>query len=158
MKFSYITQAEYDFLQSRLSKLEDSNEVALKDLKHALNYGSETWHDNDMYDTAKSKQINIDIEKKEIQRILKSTKILDRKDVDLTKASIGTCVTIENTDNGEILTIKIGGREATRLGEEWVSLDSPLGRAISGKKPNTTISLDAPGTNIQYKILNIKIA
>lgn len=158
MKNNYITQAEYDFLVTRLAKLKKDDKAALIDLKHALNYGSETWHDNDMYDTAKNKQINIDLEKKEIDQILKSTKVLNPKDINIQKVGIGTRVILKDVDTGEILTINLGGREATRLGSDWVSSDSPLGKAVQNSKKDSIVMVNLPTADISYKVVEIEIA
>lgn len=157
MKDNYITQAEYDFLVARLDKLKKDDKVALVDLKHALNYGSETWHDNDMYDTAKNKQINIDIEKKEIAQILKSTKVLSPTYGGIQKIGVGNRVTLENIDSHETLTINLGGSEATRLGEGWVSLASPLGRALKNKSKDSIVNAKLPLGDIKYKVLDIEV-
>ncbi len=157
MKDRYITQAEYDFLTARLSKLDQDDKVALADLKHALNYGSETWHDNDMYDTAKNKQINIDIEKKEIQSILKSSRVLSPNKVSNLKVGIGTRVSLENIDDQETLTFNLGGSEATRLGEDWVSLASPLGKALKNQTKDSIVNAKLPLGDVNYKILKIEV-
>jgi len=157
MKDNYITQAEYEFLTTRLSKLDQDDKVALADLKHALNYGSETWHDNDMYDTAKNKQININLEKKEIQSILKSSKVLSPDRVSNLKVGIGTRVSLENIDNHETLTLSLGGSEATRLGEDWVSLASPLGRALKNQSKDSVVNAMLPVGIVKYKILDIEV-
>lgn len=156
MKNHIITQAEYDFLIDRLAKLKKDDEIALKDLKHALNYGSETWHDNDMYDTAKTKQINLDKEKKEIQQILKSAKVIVPEEMSSAKVGIGNRVRLENTDNKETMTINIGGSEATRLGEGWISLTSPLGEAIKNQTQGSIVILKLPEYDVHYKILDIE--
>ena len=125
MKYNAITQAEYDFLTKRINELESAQKLALKDLKHALNYGSETWHDNDMYDTAKNKQNEINNERKKIEQILKSSKIINTP----TKSKsvvIGTVVSLRDLELDEILTLSIGGSEAYRMGDDWISLDLSL--------------------------------
>ena len=156
MKYNAITQAEYDFLIKRIKELENAQKVALKDLKHALNYGSETWHDNDMYDTAKNKQNEINNEKKKIEQILKSSKIIDTP----TKSKsvvIGTVVSLRDQESDEILTLSIGGSEAYRMGDNWISLDSPLGKYIKAKNQGDVITAKLPAKTTTYKIESVNI-
>lgn len=151
MKYNFITQTEYDFLINRLKELESSEQTALKDLKHALNYGSETWHDNDMFDTAKKKQNDINTEKKEIKNIVKSSKI-----VNLTKTPkkvvVGTQVTLNDIELDKTLTLSIGGSEAYRIGDNWISLDSPIGKYIKNKSEGEIITVKLPTKVTTYKI------
>ena len=156
MKYNAITQAEYDFLTKRINELESAQKLALKDLKHALNYGSETWHDNDMYDTAKNKQNEINNERKKIEQILKSSKIINTP----TKSKsvvIGTVVSLRDLELDEILTLSIGGSEAYRMGDDWISLDSPLGKYIKGKNQGDVITVKLPAKTTTYKIESINI-
>ena len=156
MKYNAITQAEYDFLTKRINELERTQKLALKDLKHALNYGSETWHDNDMYDTAKNKQNEINNEKKKIEQVLKSSKIINIP----TKSKsvvIGTVVSLRDLELDEILTLSIGGSEAYRMGDDWISLVSPLGKYIKGKNQGDVITVKLPAKTTTYKIESINI-
>ena len=156
MKYNAITQAEYDFLTKRINELESAQKLALKDLKHALNYGSETWHDNDMYDTAKNKQNEINNEKKKIEQVLKSSKIINIP----TKSKsvvIGTVVSLRDLELDEILTLSIGGSEAYRMGDDWISLDSPLGKYIKGKNQGDVITVKLPAKTTTYKIESVNI-
>ena len=156
MKYNAITQAEYDFLTKRINELESAQKLALKDLKHALNYGSETWHDNDMYDTAKNKQNEINNERKKIEQILKSSKIINTP----TKSKsvvIGTVVSLRDLELDEILILSIGGSEAYRMGDDWISLDSPLGKYIKGKNQGDVITVKLPAKTTTYKIESVNI-
>ena len=157
MKYNAITQAEYDFLTKRINELESAQKVALKDLKHALNYGSETWHDNDMYDTAKNKQNELNNEKKKIEQVLRSSKIISTPTKSKSVVVIGTVVLLRDQESDEILTLSIGGSEAYRMGDNWISLDSPLGKYIKGKKQGDVITAKLPAKTTTYKIESVNI-
>jgi transcription elongation factor GreA len=156
MKENTITQTEYDFLTERIKELESSQKAVLKDLKHALNYGSETWHDNDMYDTAKNKQNEINNERKKIEQILKSSKIVGISSKPKSVV-IGTVVSLRDLEQDEILNLYIGGSEAYRIGDDWISLDSPLGKYIKGKSQGDVITAKLPAKTTTYKIESVNI-
>jgi len=70
------------------------------------------------------------------------------------KIEFGHEVTIQYSDNNQQLTIVLVGKNDSRIEPNWVSLDSPLGIAIVGKKKNDkTVVNDRPIT-----ILNISVA
>ncbi len=149
-----ITQAEYNFLQDRLSKLDATDARLKQDLKHALNVGSETWHDNDMFDTAKNQKLHADIEREEINQILRQSEVI--KKIHSNRVGIGTLVEIQDEDDN-VLTLKIGGDVAPRLGNNWVSTNAPLPKLLLNKKAGDIVTGKISDENRKYKILSISI-
>jgi len=155
MNVQEITQPEYDFLQARLKELANTDRLVTVDLKESLNQGSETWHDNDTFDTAKVKKQAIAQEVAALNQILKYSKIVSSPKT-INTVQIGTKVTLKNLDTLENTVRNIGGEQAARLGEDWMSLKAPLGGAIKGKKLNDKVNLELPSGDILYKIVVIE--
>lgn len=155
IKPAKITQYEYKYLQKRLKFLKNAEKSALSDVKQALKYGSETWHDNDMFDTAKLKQQTVNREIKEVQHLIKHAEVVSP--VSTTRVQIGTVVKLQNENDDEYLSLNIGGECTSLLGSGWISLNSPIGLAIVNKKVNDTAVVKTPSGDITYKICDISL-
>jgi len=148
-----ITQQEYDFIVAELARLKKRDGVITADLKHSLNIGSETWHDNDMYDTAKDQKQRITSDKILLERALKESSVT-AVDPDLNTVGIGTTIELED-EAGQKMTINLGGALGSRLGGQWISSLSPLGQAILGTKTGLNITVDLPAGTKSYTVVSI---
>lgn len=148
-----ITQQEYDFIVAELERLKKRDASITADLKHSLNIGSETWHDNDVYDTAKDQKQRITSDKILLERALKSSEIV-KSLANPQRAEVGTLLELED-ENGARMTVKLGGPLAARLGGQWVSSDSPLGSAALGAKTGATIRVDLPAGQKSFTVISL---
>lgn len=147
-----------------LKKLEDElqdlivvkrKEVAEK-IKEAREQGDLS--ENAEYDAAKDEQRDIEARIEEIEKILKNAEVFDEEDVDLEKVGLGSSVTILDCEYDEELVYKIvGSTEANSL-KGKISNESPVGRALLGKKVGDTIKVETQMGELEYKILEINRA
>ena len=147
-----------------LKKLEDElqelrvvkrKEVAQK-IKEAREQGDLS--ENAEYDAAKDEQRDIEARIEEIEKILKNAEIVDEDEVDLETINIGCQVKILDLEFDEELTYKIvGSTEANSL-KGKISNESPVGRALIGKKVGEMVSVETQVGTVQYKVLDIQRA
>jgi transcription elongation factor GreA len=140
-----------------LKKLEDElqnlkvvkrKEVAQK-IKEAREQGDLS--ENAEYDAAKDEQRDIEARIEEIEKILKNA-----EEVDLEKISIGCKVKILDCEFNDELEYKIvGSTEANSL-KGKISNESPVGRALLGKKVGDTITVETQAGELSYKVLEIQ--
>ena len=144
-----------------LKKLEDElqelkvvkrKEVADK-IKEAREQGDLS--ENAEYDAAKDEQRDIEARIEEIEKILKNAEVVVDEDVDLEKISIGCNIRILDIDFDEELEYKIvGSTEANSL-KGKISNESPVGKALLGKKVGDIVTVETLVGEIAYKVLEI---
>ena len=145
-----------------LKKLEDElddlivvkrKEVAQK-IKEAREQGDLS--ENAEYDAAKDEQRDIEARIEEIEKILKNAEIVDEDEVDLETINIGCQVKILDLEFDEELVYKIvGSTEANSL-KGKISNESPVGKALIGKKVGDLVSVETQVGIVQYKVLDIQ--
>lgn len=144
-----------------LKKLEDElqelkvvrrKEVAQK-IKEAREQGDLS--ENAEYDAAKDEQRDIEARIEEVEKILKNAEVIVEEDVDLDRINIGCSVRILDCEFDEELEYKIvGSMEANSL-KGKISNESPVGKALMGKKVGDMIAVETQAGTLEYKILSI---
>lgn len=102
--------------------------------------------------------------KKELNRViarirylgkrLDELQVVDRLPADTGRVYFGAFVTLEDAD-GEELAIRIVGHDETDTSRHWISVDSPLARALLGKALDDDATVAAPGGETTYIITAI---
>ncbi|MCI6093447.1 transcription elongation factor GreA [bacterium] len=144
-----------------LKKLEDElenlkvvkrKEVAAK-IKEAREQGDLS--ENAEYDAAKDEQRDIEARIEELEKILKNAEIVVEDDVDLEKINIGCTVDVYDREFEEEMEFKIvGSTEANSLAGK-ISNESPVGRALIGKKVGDVVAVETQAGVIEYEVLKI---
>ena len=144
-----------------LKKLEDElenlkvvkrKEVAAK-IKEAREQGDLS--ENAEYDAAKDEQRDIEARSEELEKILKNAEIVVEDDVDLEKINIGCTVDVYDREFEEEMEFKIvGSTEANSLAGK-ISNESPVGRALIGKKVGDVVAVETQAGVIEYEVLKI---
>jgi len=150
----------YEGLKKYESELEHlkvvkRQEVAQK-IKEAREQGDLS--ENAEYDAAKDEQRDIEARIEELEKILKNAEVVDEDEVDLDKINIGCMVKILDVEFNEELEYKIvGSTEANSL-KGKISNESPVGKALMGRKVGDTVEVDTQAGVIAYKVLEIQRA
>lgn len=147
-----------------LKKLEDElqelkvvrrQEVAQK-IKEAREQGDLS--ENAEYDAAKDEQRDIEARIEELEKILKNAEVIDEDEVAKDTVNIGSSVTLLDVEFDDEMKFKIvGSTEANSL-KGFISNESPIGRALLGKKTGDIVEVESPAGMIQYKIVEIHSA
>ena len=88
--------------------------------------------------------------------MLRNARIINNDEIDIDTVSIGSTVTVEDLEYGDTTEYAIVGTAEADPLENKISNESPVGRAILGKKKGTTVEVNVPAGVIQYKIVDIK--
>ena len=146
----YLTTAQKEELKQKLSNLKNvllpKNSEALEEAKAQGDLS-----ENAEYDAAKDEQGKLNHEVSKIENILANATII-RKNSSTDKVDIGHAVTIK-WDSGQTETVNLLGFGD---GEENVSVESPLGKALLGKKANQKAVVEAPIGRLHLTILTIE--
>ena len=134
-------------------KVVKRQEVAQK-IKEAREQGDLS--ENAEYDAAKDEQRDIELRIEELEKLLKNAEVVDEDEVDLDKISIGCKVKVYDVDFDEEMEFKIvGSTEANSL-QNKISNESPVGRALLGKRVGDVVDVETQAGIIQYKVLEIQ--
>jgi transcription elongation factor GreA len=150
LTYEGLKQLEEELQELKVNK---RREVAQK-IKEAREQGDLS--ENAEYDAAKDEQRDIEARIEEIDKILKNAEVVVEDEVDLNKINIGCRVRIMDMEYDDILDYKlVGSTEANSL-KGKISNESPVGKALIGKKIGDTIEVETQAGVIKYKILEIQ--
>ncbi|MGO4539282.1 transcription elongation factor GreA [Paenibacillus sp. 2TAB19] len=148
--------------QDGLKKLEEELET-LKSIKRrevaerikvAIGYGDIS--ENSEYEDAKNEQAFIEGRIITLEKMLRNARIINNDDIDIDTVSIGSIVTVEDMEFGDTMEYAIVGTAESDPLQNKISNESPVGKAILGKKKGTVVEVNVPAGIIQYKIVDIK--
>ncbi len=134
-------------------KVNRRREIAEK-IKDAREQGDLS--ENAEYDAAKDEQRDIEQRIEELEKLLKNAEVVVEDEVDLDKISIGCHVKVFDMDFDEEMEFNlVGSSEANSL-QNKISNESPVGRALMGKKVGDVVDVDTLDGIIQYEVLEIQ--
>ena len=154
---SLLTPEGYEKLKAEIEHLRTikRREVAER-IKEAREFGDIS--ENAEYDDAKHEQALLEHRISMLQERLRQARVLDASEVSSDVVSIGTRVQLEDVDAGETIEYHIvGSAEADPAGNK-LSNESPVGKAIIGRKKGETVEVVAPRGSLKFKILDIQAA
>lgn len=145
-------------LEAELAELKSTKreEIAEK-IKVARSYGDLS--ENSEYDEAKNEQAIVESRIATLEATLKNAVIVEDDAVvseDSDTIWLGNTITVLDVETGEELTYDIvSSIEADPMNGK-ISDDSPLGKAVLGRKEGETIEVEAPIGMLEYKILKVE--
>ena len=148
----------YEGLKKYEDELHDLKVVKRKEVAQKIKEAREQGDlsENAEYDAAKDEQRDIEARIEELEKILKNAEVVVEDDVDLDKINIGCKVKILDVEFNEELTYKIvGSTEANSL-KGKISNESPVGKALIGKKVGDEVKIETPSGESAFKILEIE--
>lgn len=148
----------YEGLKKLEDELQDLRVVKRKEIAQKIKEAREQGDlsENAEYDAAKDEQRDIEARIEELEKILKNAEVVVEDEVDLDKINIGCRVRILDLEYSEELEYKIvGSTEANSL-KGKISNESPVGKALIGKKVGDTIEVETQAGILAYKVLEIQ--
>jgi len=133
-------------------KTEKRKEIAEK-IKVALSFGDLS--ENGEYDEAKNEQAMVESRIATIEAMLKNVKLIDDDEITTDAVSVGTKVKIFDIEFNENIEYQIVGSTEADPDKFSISDESPVGRALLGRKVGEEVTVETPGGTIKYKILEI---
>ena len=158
MKDVILTPAGYDQLRRELELLSTSKrrEIAER-IAAAREFGEIA--ENAEYDDAKNEQMMLEHRIAQLEERLANAQVIDVKEVDTSIVSIGSVVRLRDVDAKETTEYFIVGSAEANPAERKLSNESPVGKAIMGRKKGETVEVATPrGSKVKYKIMEIKAA
>ncbi len=149
-----ITKQGYEALNAELKKLKSVDRPEnIKAIATARAHGDLS--ENAEYDAAKEKQGFIQGRIGEIGYKLANAEVIDPDTVKKDCVRFASKVLVENIDSEEEAEYQIVGEDEANINDGKISVSSPLGRALLGKKPGDEAVLQAPGGKRIYEVIDI---
>lgn len=149
-----MTREGYDALLNELETLKRVDRPKIiKAIEEARSHGDLS--ENAEYEAAKERQGFIEGRISELEYKLNHADIIDPSKMPKDRAVFGSRVVLENTDTGETVEYQLVGPEESNIEQGRISITSPLGKALIGKKPSDELVLSAPGGKRCYELIEI---
>ncbi|NLP14409.1 MAG: transcription elongation factor GreA [Clostridium sp.] len=147
----------YEGLQKLEQELENLKTVRRREIaeriKQALSFGDIS--ENSEYDEAKNEQAYVEGRIIQLENMLKNAKVIDEDEVKTDVVSIGSKVKVLDKEFEEEVEYHIVGSTESDPSRYKISYESPVGKALIGKKKGTLVEVDVPDGIIKFKILEI---
>ena len=156
MKEVILTPEGYEKLKQEIEYLSTTKrrEVAER-IKEAREFGDIS--ENAEYDDAKNEQAMLEKQISDLEEKLRSAKVIDSKDVTGDIVTVGTTVHLKDQKTSKSEKFHIVGSAEANVAERKLSNESPIGKALLGKKRNAIVSVPVPrGPARKLKITKIE--
>ncbi|OGM89331.1 hypothetical protein A3J77_01395 [Candidatus Wolfebacteria bacterium RBG_13_41_7] len=148
---TYLTKERYEELKAELQRLKIEGRMEIADrLKKSKDYGDLS--ENSEYSDAKDAQAKLETKIFGIEESVKEAVIIKKSS---NKDTIGVGSTVEAQKGLKTVVYTIVGSNESKPEDNFISNESPLGRAFLGRKEGDTVEMEAPSGKIRYKILKI---
>ena len=149
-----ITKKGYEVLKKELNKLKKVERPQnIKAIEEARAHGDLS--ENAEFDAAKDRQGFIEGRIGELAFKLANADIIDTDILPRDRAVFGSKVLIENIDTGVNIEYQLVGPEESDIDKGRISVSSPLGKGIIGKRPGDEFAIQVPGGRRNYELVEI---
>ena len=149
-----LTKERLGQLEEELNYLKTTRELEVAELlKVARSFGDLS--ENSEYDEAKNEQSKLYGRIAEVENILAHAVLIEDADIEHDVVGLGSSVELEDLEFGDVDKYEIVGSQEANPAVGRISDDSPIGRAILAKKAGATVTVDAPGGALQFKIISV---
>ena len=157
MKDVILTPEGYEKLKQEIEYLsnEKRREVAER-IRTAREFGDIA--ENAEYDDAKNEQAMLEARIAKLEEQLVAARVIQKKEIAKDVVSLGSHVRLKDMDANQTVEYRIVGSAEANPAEHKLSNESPVGRAILGKKKGEVVEVAAPRGSLKFKIIDIKAA
>lgn len=154
---SYYTEEGYNKLKDELQYLKTKGRADMsKQIAEARDKGDLS--ENAEYDAAKDAQGLMELKISKLENIVANARIIDETTIDISKVSILSKVKIKNKRNGMEVSYILVSEEESDLKTGKISIKSPIGKGLMGKKIGELAVVEAPAGKLEFEILEIGLA
>ena len=113
--------------------------------------------ENAEYDAAKEKQGQLESRIHLLEDKLARAQVVEVNSQDPDRVLFGTTVVLEDLDSGDEVTYTLVGEDEADIGQALLSVKSPVGRALIGKRVDDEVTVNVPSGTKQYEVREIKV-
>ncbi|ELR68226.1 Transcription elongation factor GreA [Fulvivirga imtechensis AK7] len=153
-KVAYYTQEGLDKLKAELNELKTKGRADIaRQIAEARDKGDLS--ENAEYDAAKDAQGHLEAKIAQLEEVVGNARVIDESSIDTSKVSILSKVKIKNKKNGAVFTYSLVSEEEADLKASKISVQSPIGKGLLGKKAGDSAKIQTPGGEIEFEIMEI---
>lgn len=155
-KVSYYTEVGLKRLKDELNELRTKGRADMaRQIAEARDKGDLS--ENAEYDAAKDAQGLLELKISKLEEVVSNARVIDESNIDTSKVSILSKVKIKNKKNGMEVTYTIVSEEEANLKEGKISVKSPIGKGLLGKKIGENAQVEAPAGKLDFEVLEISL-
>jgi len=113
--------------------------------------------ENAEYDAAREAQALLEVKIAKLKDVIVNARLIDESQIDLSKVSILTTVKIKNLKNNATMKYTLVAENEADLKSGKISVDSPIGKGLLGKKVGDKVEISVPAGVIPFQIESISI-
>jgi transcription elongation factor GreA len=149
-----MTRAGYEALKEKLRQLKGvERHDVIKAIQEARAHGDIT--ENAEFEAAKERQAFIEGQISELGHKIACAEVIDPSTVKTDQVMFGCTVVLENLSTEEEVRYQLVGPDESDVSHRRISVSSPLGKAMIGKKVGDEIVVQAPGGQRRYELVDI---
>jgi len=157
LKEIILTPEGYEKLKQEIEYLSnDKRREVAERIRVAREFGDIA--ENAEYDDAKNEQALLEHRISQLEERLLSARVIEKKDIAKDVVSVGSKVKLRDIAANKTFEYHIVGSAEANPAESKLSNESPVGKAILGKKKGEVVEVAAPRGALKFKILDIKAA
>ena len=151
---SYYTEEGLKKLKAELNHLKthERSEIS-KQIAEARDKGDLS--ENAEYDAAKEAQGLLELKISKLEETLSHARLIDDSTIDTSKALALSTVKIKNVANNATMTYTLVSESEADLKAGKISVDSPIGKGLLGKKVGDVAEIQVPAGKMKFEIIEI---
>ena len=153
-KVSYYTEEGLKKLREELNQLKDiERPKASQAIAEARDKGDLS--ENAEYDAAKESQGLLELQISKMEATLSNARLIDESQLDTSKVLVHSKVEVKNKSTGSKMKYKLVAQSEADLKTVKISVDSPIGKGLLGKKEGEIAEISIPNGTIELEIISI---
>ncbi len=154
--YSYYTKEGLQKLRDELADLKSRGRADMaKQIAEARDKGDLS--ENAEYDAAKDAQGLLELKISKLETTVANARVIDENNLDTSKVSILSKVKIKNKKNNMEVTYTLVAEEEADLKSGKISVKSPIGKGLLGKKVGEVAEIQAPVGKMDFEVLDISL-
>jgi transcription elongation factor GreA len=155
-KETFVTEEGLQKLKDELDLLiTEKRKEVVERIKTARSFGDLS--ENSEYDAAKDEQAFVEGRINQLEKTIRTAKIIDTTNAKGDVVSIGKTVIIQELPEGEKEEYSIVGSTESDPVSGKISNDSPMAQSLMGKQVGAEVSVQTPGGEMKVKVLEIRL-
>jgi len=123
-------------------------------IKQAREFGDIS--ENSEYEDAKNEQAFTEGRIITLEKMLRSARVIEENGASTGEVMVGSTVTLQDLDSGDEFKYTIVGSAEASPADSKISNESPVGKALLGKKSDDTVDITVPAGTLKYKVLCVE--
>ena len=153
-QISYYTEEGLNKLKEELHQMKTVQRPAISEqIAEARDKGDLS--ENAEYDAAKEAQGLLEMKISKLEAIIANARLIDETNIDTSKVLILSKVKIRNVANGMEMEYTLVAENEADIKQRKISIDSPIGKGLLGKKVGDFADVQTPGGVVQFEIIDI---